>query len=166
LIMHPGGNWTSSQILNGWLTLSQALHGLEPYSAARVTGVLPVPTPHFDFWWAGWGPRGAVTGVVISALVAQLAVALVVVIVWIRECSARRPRVRGDAAVVEGGPARIRTGMGIAAPGLDHDVGGGDGRRRSGAGVGVQGARSEARAGARPLRAVRQRESPIATHSN
>jgi hypothetical protein len=106
LIMHPGGNWTSSQILNGWLTLSQALHGLEPYSAARVTGVFPVPTPHFDFWWAGWGPRGAVTGVVISALVAQLAVALVVVIVWIRECSARRPRVRGDAAVVEGDDTR------------------------------------------------------------
>jgi hypothetical protein len=83
-IMHPGGNWTSSQILNGWRTLSQALRGLEPYSAANVRGALPVPVPHFDFWWAGWAPPRAATGLIVSVLAALLVVAVIVGVVWAR----------------------------------------------------------------------------------
>jgi hypothetical protein len=83
-LMHPGGNWTSSQILDGWRTLSVALQGGEPYNAATVKGALPVPVPHLDFWWAGWGPPGAATGHLLSALLAELAVTVTVAVIWLR----------------------------------------------------------------------------------
>jgi hypothetical protein len=109
-IMHPGGNWTSSQILNGWRTLSQALHGLEPYSAAKVRGALPIPVPHFDFWWAGWGPQQMATGLVVSGLAALLVMAVIVGVVWVRNCSALMPGVGSDAAVVSGRIDRVTSG--------------------------------------------------------
>ncbi len=83
-LMHSGGNWTSSQILNGWRTLNQALHGVEPYSAAKVKGALPVPVPHFNFWWAGWAPARAATGLIVSVLASLLVMAIIVGVIWVR----------------------------------------------------------------------------------
>jgi hypothetical protein len=83
-LMHPGGNWTSSQIWNSWLTLVQALRGVEPYSAARVGGSLPAPVPHFNFWWAGWAPQGMATAFVASGLAVLLGAAVIFAVTLIR----------------------------------------------------------------------------------